>query len=111
MRSFFITILILSSGISQAAQYNCKLSDEANDPKVVEFTFDSTTTRSKFVTLGDGSSVGCIVFRAMTPLITCGRGSSETFTNFATSDEGVSILALDTNSNGTKFDLACIRHN
>lgn len=111
MKNAFLTMaLILSAGFANAAEYDCKLSNgDANDPKAVTYTFDTATENNKFVDLGDGTAVGCVVLKAQTPLVSCGLGDGANFSIFTIADEGTSILALDTNSHGAKANLTCVK--
>lgn len=114
MRTFIFSILFFGAISSNAFQYNCKLTDPSYDSKPVEFIFDTTTTKSHYVALGDGSKVVCSIFRLqpqyIASLIGCGRLIGENLTNFVTTDEGVSIFALDINNNGSKSNLTCLKH-
>jgi hypothetical protein len=108
--SLLVTVLTLVAGFANAANYNCKLTNgEANDPKAVSYSFDTVKENNKFVDLGQGTAVGCIVLRAQTQLLTCGLGNGANFSVFSTADDGTSVLGLQTDSNGSKANLTCIK--
>ncbi len=102
--------LVMCSASAYAAKYDCKLSNgDANDPHAVAYSVDTTTEDNKFIDMGQGTSVGCVVLRTQPQLLTCGLGNGEIFSVFVTGDDGSSVLSLQTNSQGTKANLTCVK--
>ncbi len=103
-------LLAMSSLSAQAAKYDCTLSNgEGNDPHAVTYQFDTATEDNKFVDMGQGTSVGCVVLRTKPQLLTCGLGNDVNFSIFVTADDGTSVLSFQTNSQGNKANLNCVK--
>lgn len=111
MKKLMISSLLAMSSLSaQAAKYNCKLSNgAANDPHAVSYQFDTATEDNKFVDMGQGTSVGCVVLRTQPQLLTCGLGNGENFSMFVTAEDGSSVVSLQTSSQGNKANLSCVK--
>lgn len=110
MKKVIINMLALLSLSANAATYDCRLSDGSTyDPQAVTYEFDTATEDNKFVGLDDGTSVGCVVLRATPQLISCGIGDEINFSLFATAEDGSSVLALDSSSQGAQSNLSCIK--
>lgn len=107
-----ISMLVMGSVSAQAAKYDCSLSNGTpNDPKAVKYQIDTATEENKFIDMGQGTSVGCVVFRSQPQLLTCGIGNGEIFSVFGTTEDGTSILSIQTNSQGNKSALNCIKQH
>lgn len=105
-----ISMLVLGSVSAHAVKYDCKLSNgDVGDPKAVSYQFDTASEDNKFVDLGQGTAVGCVVPRTQPQHLTCGLGNGEIFSMFVTADDGTSVLSLQTNSQGTKANLTCVK--
>lgn len=98
-------ILILSAATAQASQYDCKLSDAAGK-ETITYSIDTAHEDNKMVKLGNGASVGCVVFRSKPQLLSCGLGG-ETFSITAVTEDGSSVLALSTTSGKGTSNLQC----
>lgn len=104
------SLLAMSSLSAQAAKYDCTLSNEtAKDPHATTYQFDTATEDNKFVDIGQGTSVGCVVLRTKPQFLTCGLGNDVNFSVFVTADDGTSVLSLQTNSQGNKANLNCVK--
>ena len=111
MKNLLVIAALMTVGtIAQANTYNCALSNgQPNDPAQKSFSLDTDREENKFIDLGQGVSVGCLVFRSQTQLISCGMGDEKNFSTFVTAENGSSLISLDTNSSGTKVVLRCIK--
>ena len=102
--------LILGAAAAQAATYNCVLSNgKPDDSKATTYSFDTAKEPNKFVDIGQGVAVGCVVLRAQSPLLSCGIGDGANFSISATTDDGASVLSFEAISSGTKSVLSCIK--
>lgn len=109
-KTIITNMLALLSLSANAAIYECRLSGGSNnDTRAVTYEFDTSTEDDKFIDLGNGASVGCVVVRATPQLITCGIGDEVKFSLFATADDGTSVLTLDSSSQDSKSILRCIK--
>ena len=105
-----VTFLTSVAGIANANTYNCNLTNgDSKDPKAVSYTIDTVKEDNKFVDMGQGTAVGCIVFRTQPQLLSCGLGKGAIFSVFSTADDGTSVLGIQTGSNGAKANLTCVK--
>jgi hypothetical protein len=110
MKTLMISFLAVLSLSAHAAKYNCKLSNgNAMDPDAVTYQFDTTKEDNKFVDMGEGSTVGCVVLRTQPQILGCGLGNGENFSLFVTADDGSSLVSVQAGSQGNKTVLSCIK--
>jgi hypothetical protein len=104
-------VLSMFSLSAQAAVYNCNLSGWKSDVshETVTYQINSAEQENKFVDLGEGASVGCVVFRSQPQLLTCGVGRDENFSEFVTADDGSSVISLRSRAYGEELNLTCFR--
>lgn len=101
---------VLMSSISHAAQYTCTVSNGLeNDPDAVTISINTAKDENKFVDLADGSSAGCVVFRAKPQLLSCGLYKDENFSNTAVAEIGSSVLSLHIARDGNNTQLTCVK--
>lgn len=104
-----IGLVTLSSLSAGAASYDCHLSDGTrDDADQISYKFDTATEHNKFVDIGNGDSVGCVVLRANPQLVGCGLGREQD-QSFVIAEDGTSILSLQTLNRGTKTVLNCVK--
>ncbi len=109
-KSVISSMFVMFSLSAHAAKYDCKLSNgTANDPKAITYQFDTSTEDNKFVEMGQGTSVGCVVLRTQPQLLTCGLGNVENFSLFVTAEDGSAVVSLETVSQGGKSNLTCVK--
>jgi hypothetical protein len=113
MKLTAITAMLLLGVAAQASQYECNLSGGSpSDSAKVAFSFDTDKEANKFVDLGTGSAVGCVTLKTQyQQLMTCGLGNDGVFSIFATADIGTSVLDVQTDANGNKAVLICVKKN
>jgi hypothetical protein len=109
MISNALAFLAIASS-AQAAKYDCKFSNgAAADSHAVTYQFDTAIDNNKFVDLGQGGSVGCVVLRAQPQLLSCGVANGEKSSMFVTTEDGSSLVSLQTNSLGSTANLICVK--
>lgn len=103
-------VLAITSLSAKAAKYDCTLSNKtANDPHAITYQIDTAIEDNKFLDMGQGTSVGCVVLRTQPQLLTCGIGEGENFFTFITAEDGSSVLSLETSSKENRVNLSCIK--
>lgn len=105
-----LSVFSMFSLSAQAATYNCVLAGwESNEfPQTPTYQIDTSRDENKFLDLGKGASVGCIVFRSEPQRITCGVGKSENSSVFTTADIGSSVISVSVKNQEENFVLTCV---
>lgn len=113
MKMVVMATVLLVGTVSQASQYDCTLSDgNPATAGATTYTFDTDREVNKFVDLGSGTAVGCVTLKTQfQQIMTCGLGNDGVFSIFATADIGTSVLGLQSDSNGHKAVLTCVKKN
>lgn len=103
-------ILALCPQAVLAHQYNCELTTSGGpDTAKTIYQFDTSIEGGKFVDVGQGTTVGCLLFRSQPELLTCGLAQGENFFVFTTAENGISFLSLQANLHGKKANLNCAK--
>lgn len=108
MKTILVLTIMLTATVSEAAEYNCAITD-GNSAPINSFQINTVKEENKFINLNADTSVGCVVLRTQPELLTCGLASPDKYSLFTTADNGTSTLSLRAMSGANTIVLNCVK--